>query len=166
MMEALTDKFAGVVAGQGNALKSMGERERESVLSEARTQTQWLDSPKMQETLTRSDFRIAELRTGKLSVFLCLPARYMDTHDRWLRVIVNLAVGKLELRGREAAAKSAPVLLLLEEFPVLRHMEKLETAAGLLAGSGVKMWIILQDLSRLKQHYKRAGRRSSPMPAC
>ena len=44
MMESLVDKFDGVVAGQGNALKAMAEKER-AVLSEARTQTRWLDSP-------------------------------------------------------------------------------------------------------------------------
>ena len=45
MMEALGDKFFGVIKSQARALKSMAEKERESVLSEARTQTQFLDSP-------------------------------------------------------------------------------------------------------------------------
>ena len=100
MMEALGDEFFGVVKGAGRALKSMAEKERESVLSEARTQTEFLDSPAVQETLKRSDFRLRDLKRGILSVFLCLPARYMDTHERWLRVIINLAVGALEPRGR------------------------------------------------------------------
>ena len=46
------------------------------------------------------------------------------------------------------------MLLLLEEFPVLKHMEKLEAAAGQLAGSGVKLWVIVQNLGQLKRHYK------------
>ena len=69
MMEALGDAFFGVVKGAGLALKSMADKERESVFSEARTQTEFLDSPAVQATLHRS-------------VFLCLPARYMDTHER------------------------------------------------------------------------------------
>jgi type IV secretion system protein VirD4 len=155
MMEALGDQFYGVVKGQGLALKSMAEKERESVLSEARTQTQFLESPPVQATLLKSDFRLRDLKSGTLSVFLCLPARYMDTHERWLRVIVNLAIGALEPRGREQRAdKATPVLLLLEEFPVLRHMEKLEIAAGQLAGSGVKLWVIVQNLGQLKRYYK------------
>jgi len=157
MMEAMGDKFFGVIKSQGRALKSMADKERESVLSEARTQTQFLDSPMLQDTLLKSDFRLKDLKRGTLSVFLCLAARYMDTHERWLRVIINLAVGALEPRGHEdeaAKRKATPVLLLLEEFPVLKHMEKLETAAGQLAGSGVKLWVIVQNFGQLERHYK------------
>jgi type IV secretion system protein VirD4 len=106
----------------------------------------------------KSDFSLKDLKRGTLSVFLCLPARYMDTHERWLRVIVNLAIGALEPRGHEdeaARKKATPVLLLLEEFPVLRHMEKLETAAGQLAGSGVKLWVIVQNFGQLERYYEK-----------
>jgi type IV secretion system protein VirD4 len=134
----------------------MHEKERESVLSETRTQTQFLDSPAMRKVLTKSSFGLDEFKGEKpISVFLCLPARHMDTHDRWLRVIVNLAIGALEPRRTDAVTKEKPpVLLLLEEFPVLKHMEKLEAAAGQLAGSGVKLWVIVQNLGQLKRHYK------------
>ena len=156
MMKALGDDFERVVYGQGEAFLDMQEKERESVLSEARTQTQFLDSPALRKVLTKSDFRLAEFKGGKpLSVFLCLPARHMDTHDRWLRVIINLAIGALEPRRSDAKDKDKPpVLLLLEEFPVLKHMEKLEAAAGQLAGSGVKLWVIVQNLGQLKRHYQ------------
>jgi type IV secretion system protein VirD4 len=156
MMKALGNDFERVVLGQGEALADMADKERESVLSEARTQTQFLDSPALREVLTRSSFRLAEFKGDKrISVFLCLPARHMDTHDRWLRVIINLAVGALEPRRSDVKKKDkAPVLLLLEEFPVLKHMEKLEAAAGQLAGSGVKLWVIVQNLGQLKRHYK------------
>jgi type IV secretion system protein VirD4 len=33
-------------------------------------------------------------------------------------------------------------------------MEKLEIAAGQLAGSGVKLWVIVQNLGQLKRYYK------------
>jgi type IV secretion system protein VirD4 len=142
MMESIGERFGGVVQGQGAALKNMADKERQSVLSEARTQTQFLDSKLLQRTLLKSDFRLGDLKRERLSVFLCLPARYMDSQDRWLRVIINLAIGALEPKGFAGAADrsgAVPVLLLLEEFPVLKHMEKLETAAGLLAGAGVRL---------------------------
>lgn len=156
MMKALDDEFERVVSGQGEAFEDMQDKERESVLSEARTQTQFLDSPALRSVLTKSDFRLGDFKGGTpLSVFLCLPARHMDTHDRWLRVIINLAIGALEPRRSDAAdKKKPPVLLLLEEFPVLKHMEKLEAAAGQLAGSGVKLWVIVQNLGQLKRHYQ------------
>ena len=33
-------------------------------------------------------------------------------------------------------------------------MASIETAAGFSAGFGVKLWVIIQDLSQLKRHYK------------
>ena len=158
MMEGLGDEFEGVVKGAGRALKSMAEKERESVLSEARTQTEFLDSPAVRKTLQRSDFRLKDLKSGILSVFLCLPARHMDTHDRWLRVIINLAIGALEPRpqvGQAGKGKATPVLMLLEEFAGLKYMEKLEAAAGQLAGSGVRLWIVVQNVGQLTRHYEK-----------
>jgi type IV secretion system protein VirD4 len=158
MLIVTGDNFERVVQGQGEALKAMHEKERESVLSETRTQTQFLDSPSLRRILLKSDFSLKDLNQEVLSVFLCLPARHMDTHDRWLRVIVNLAISALEPSRKKRRARSqgrVPVLLLLEEFPVLRHMEKLEAAAGQLAGSGVKLWIIIQNLGQLKRHYDK-----------
>jgi type IV secretion system protein VirD4 len=156
MMKGFGDDFERVVYGVGEWFLDMDQKERESVLSEARTQTQFLDSPALRKVLAKSSFRLAELKGSKpLSVFLCLPARHMDTHDRWLRVIINLAIGALEPRRSDPKQQDKPaVLLLLEEFPVLKHMEKLEAAAGQLAGSGVKLWVIVQNLGQLKRHYK------------
>ena len=49
-----------------------------------------------------------------------------------------------------------PVWFVLEEFPALGHMRSIETAAGLMAGFGVKLWSVLQDLTQLKTHYPKS----------
>jgi type IV secretion system protein VirD4 len=49
-----------------------------------------------------------------------------------------------------------PVWFVLEEFPTLGHMRSIETAAGLLAGYGVKLWAVLQDLTQLQTHYQKS----------
>ena len=46
-----------------------------------------------------------------------------------------------------------PVLFLLDEFPVLGHMEAIENAVGLARGFGIQLWFFLQDLSQLKNNY-------------
>jgi type IV secretion system protein VirD4 len=48
------------------------------------------------------------------------------------------------------------VLFVLDEFPVLGHMKAIETAAGLMAGFGVKLWAIMQNVGQLRQHYDKA----------
>ena len=49
-----------------------------------------------------------------------------------------------------------PVWFVLEEFPTLGHMRSIEMAAGLMAGFGVKLWTVLQDLTQLKTHYSKS----------
>jgi len=136
------------VAGQ---LEAMGDRELGSVLSAAKTQTQWLDDQRMKDVLVDSDFRMADLKRKRTTIYLCLPAMRMGTHARWLRLMILLALSVME---RTKEKPPAPVLFVLDEFPVLGYIQAIETAAGLMAGFGVKLWVILQNVGQLKRHYK------------
>ncbi len=137
-------------AGFGEQLRGMGEKERGSVLSAARTQTQWLDSPKMRKILQSSNFAMRDLTAERMTLYLCLPASRMGSHSRWLRLMVMLAMTTLE------QAKKKPerdVLFILDEFAVLGYIQAIEIAAGLMAGYGVKLWPILQNIGQLMRHY-------------
>jgi type IV secretion system protein VirD4 len=49
-------------------------------------------------------------------------------------------------------------LFLLDEFAALGRLESIERAMGLMAGYGLQLWPILQDMSQLKDLYgARAG---------
>lgn len=126
--------------------------ERSSVLSSLRKHLDFLRSEAMQSVLQGDELDLAELKRGETTVYLCLPAGRMGTNRRWLRLFVNLAIEALE---REIARpETPPVLLLLDEFPVLGHMAQIEDAAGQIAGFGVKLFIVIQDLSQLKTLYR------------
>lgn len=129
------------------------DNERGSVLSTARRHTKFLDYPPLRESLRSHGFELSDLKTldGGLTVYLCLPAGRMGTCSRWFRLFVNMA---LEAMEREPARPATPVLAVLEEFHVLGTMRQLEVAAGLVAGFGMKLLIVLQDLTQLKRHYK------------
>ena len=98
----------------------------------------------MLRTTDRSDFKLNDLRSGAITLYLVLPGMRMGTHYRWLRLVIQQALAAME---RTPAPRDAlPVWFILEEFPVLRHMQAIESAAGLMAGFGVKLWAVLQDL--------------------
>lgn len=151
MMLAACKKYSDV-SGTGKSFRDMAERERASILSSARTQTDFLADGKMQDILKSSSLRLSELKTGKTTLYLCLPATRMNTHSKWLRVIVNLAVVAMEQVKQKP---DIPVLFLLDEFHVLGHMASIQTAAGLMAGFGVKLWVVLQDISQIEDHYPK-----------
>ena len=125
-------------------------RERDSVLSTARRHLHFLGYPKIQETLRRSSFDLRDLKRKRVSVYLSLPAMRMGSCSRWLRLFVNLTLAAME---HERKAPAHPVLMMLDEFAVLGTMKQIEDAAGQIAGLGVKLWVVLQDLGQLKALY-------------
>ncbi|MBU1210921.1 MAG: type IV secretory system conjugative DNA transfer family protein [Alphaproteobacteria bacterium] len=153
-VEATNPDLAAALEGAARDFYDKADRERASVLSVALRNTKFLDYPELRACLSGHDFDLGELKTAPqgLTIYLCLPAGRMATCNRWFRLFVNLAFEAME---RERRVKPAiPVLAVLEEFHVLGFMQQLETAAALIAGFGMKLLIVLQDLTQLRRHYK------------
>ena len=145
------DLGSAVMAG---ALDFYGksETEQSGVHSTINRHTNFLDYTAFRKVLTKSDFRLGELKSDPngLSVYLCFPATRGDLSKRWMRLFVNQMLDAME---RERTRPAVPVLVCLDEFPVLGYMKQIETAAGLIASFGVKLWFILQDWSQGKALY-------------
>jgi type IV secretion system protein VirD4 len=62
------------------------------VLSSAQRHTHFMDSPRLVDSTSASDFRFADLKERPGTVFLCLPPDRLDTYARWLRLLVGQAV--------------------------------------------------------------------------
>lgn len=81
----------GLVARAANRQLGKSEREAAGVLSSAQRHTHFLDSQRMAAVLGRSDFRFEELKERTCTVFLVLPPDRLNTHARWLRLMVRAA---------------------------------------------------------------------------
>ena len=182
----------GLIARAANRFLGKADREAAGVLSGAQRHTHFLDSPRIVQSLERSDFRFADLRHALTTVFLVLPPNRMDAYSRWLRLLVSealqdIARGAEALTALESAQEAAgaprgptepltaarafpalsaplaspgtgprlrtPTLFLLDEFAALGRLEAVERAMGLMAGYGLQLWPILQDLSQLRDLY-------------
>jgi len=146
--------FHGVVAAVGEQMISMAEKQQSGVMESARTNTEFMDSTPMRRLLEASDFDLGELKTNPrgLSVFLTLPQRFMQTHYRWLRLMIALAVGEME-RIKRRPATGHPTLFVLDEFAGLKRMEVIENAAAQAAGFGIKFFFVVQNLPQLDDIY-------------
>jgi type IV secretion system protein VirD4 len=133
------------------------QNERGSVLSTARRHLKFIDlfrnNPVGRAALESHSFDLAALKTKPTTIYLCLPARHIGTCNRWLRLFVNLTLQSME-QTRGALPGGVPVLCVLDEFATLGHLQQVEDAAGQIAGFGVKLWPVLQDLSQLKALYE------------
>ena len=144
------DEYDGFLRLLALTFMEKAARELGSILSTAREQTAILDSPTMADVLTASDLRLRDIKRKPTTIYMCLPAARLATHFRWLRIIVNLTLAALE--DRHVPPIPGPVAA--RRIAVLGHMESIEKAAGQIAGFGVKLWTILQDLGQLKATYK------------
>ena len=158
LSDTLNENVRDVIEGAAQCIREMGDNERGSVLSTARRNLRFLATPKIKQALSRSNFDIDALKTSKggMSIYLCLPARMFPTHARFLRLIISMLLFRMEESGLDKAACGHATLFILDEFAALGHMEMLEKAAGLMAGYGVKLWPIVQDLSQMQKHYKES----------
>lgn len=131
---------------------SKAGNELASVQSTIARHTKFLDYPAFRRVLRNSTFKLGDLKTNPkgVSVYLCFPATRAELSKRWMRLFV---IQLLDAMEREETIPDVPVLACLDEFPVLGHMRQLETAAGLIASFGVKLWFILQDWSQGKALY-------------
>jgi type IV secretion system protein VirD4 len=151
------DAMGGVILGEAKAFQQLhqrSEREFGSILSTARTQTEFLDSMALRAIYQKSDFRLRDLKREDVTLYICLPAMRMATHANWLRVLITQAL--IAFEGEPARAGKPPVLVVLEEFPILGYMRSLEAAAGQIAGFGVKLWAVIQDLTQIKKLYRQS----------
>uniref|UniRef100_UPI000D40E973 type IV secretory system conjugative DNA transfer family protein n=1 Tax=unclassified Variovorax TaxID=663243 RepID=UPI000D40E973 len=148
----------GMISGQAQLVMFMGTEERGSVLSTTDRHTKFLEGRKMPmvlaKSLTRARLDLARLKRDKrpITVYLCLKPRYMATHARWLRLMVSAIIGAVD-EVPEPPASGYRILAILDEFPVLGHLRAIETAVGYIAGYGLQIWTVLQDLSQLKRDY-------------
>ena len=147
------ERLALAIRGAANDFYEKGDKEMASVLSTARRHMKFLASKAMLNVLRGDSLDLRHLKSNPrgVTVYLCLPAGRMGTFNRWMRLFVNMFIESME---REETVPRSPVLLCLDEFPVLGHMKILEDAIGQVASFNVKIWILLQDLNQLKAIYK------------
>jgi type IV secretion system protein VirD4 len=149
------EKFQGILAAVGKRFLNTPPNERGSIFSTAAAQTDFLDSLPLRAISQRSQFPLRALAGDQpTTIYLCLPVGRMETHYRWLRMIVQQACTTLEKLGTYPRDKHR-ILFLMEEFPVLGHMDIMERAAAYFPGFGVTLWSIVQDITQLKRYYEK-----------
>lgn len=142
---------SGLAQDALSLLQDTGDDERGSFRSTLSRQLRWMADPRMQEHLKPKGFSLADAVRGNWSVFVVIPPALIPRMKRWLRLIVRLA---FEAKMQSAFEHEGhQTLFLLDEFPALGHFQIIEEAAGYMAGYGIKLVPIIQNIGQIKQHY-------------
>jgi type IV secretion system protein VirD4 len=127
-------------------------KEIQSIVSSARTQTESFDDVGIATDLEKNGIDFEDLKREPVTVYLILPPDMMERNAKWLRLLLTSAIhGVLRVRR-----KGEPrVLFMLDEFYALGHLEIIATVWALVRGYGIRLMPMLQDLGQLKTLYPK-----------
>lgn len=147
------DAIDGIVQNSIGEFSAFGEDSKtlESILATAQDCTTFLESPPLRQSLKKNDFDPYELTNGKTTVYLCLPERFLITHNRWLRLVVGVCLKACNYKPDKR------VNFLLDEFAILGKMQDIENAYAFSRGQNISMWVFVQSLTQLKDIYGENG---------
>ena len=97
-------------------------------------------------------FKFSQMKQEETTIYLILPPEHLETHKRFLRLFINLAISQMSIGGKS----KYPVLLMMDEFLALGRMEEVEKAYGLMAGYNLILWPFVQDFGRLEDMYGKS----------
>ena len=102
------------------------------------------------DAVSGSDVSFDDLKAEGTTVYVMIPAERISDYGVWLALVTRHAINAVATqRGNQR------VLFLLDEFANMGRIASLAEALTLLPGYGVRVWVIVQDLSHLQQVYGR-----------
>lgn len=144
-----SEAFDGHVRRLANQIAGFSTEGAPAIWSTLRRSLNFLQTPRMSEVMADTDLDFRTLKDQPTTVYLVLPAKRLQTHGAWLRIMIAMILNQIS----DSRQPQHPVLLLLDECASLGRLDILETAVGLMRGYGIKLWLVWQDLPQLQSVY-------------
>jgi len=151
-----------VVARAAQEVIDKEDRNFDGVVSQAQTALRMYTDPVVGANTSASDFRIADLvsHDKPVSLYFVVPAGQQERLRPLTRLFFTLLVNRLTV---QLAPNKHRLLLMIDEFPTLRRMDIFAHALSYVAGYGIKVFLIAQDIRQLEEAY---GNKESIVSNC
>ncbi len=150
-------KVHPAIASIARELQNKSEAERSGVVSTAMTYLALYRDPIIADNTATSDWRIADLVTGKqpVSLYLVVPPSDLSRTRPLVRLILNQIGRRLteNLDHVGGEPRQHQLLLMLDEFPALGRLDFFETSLAFLAGYRIRAFLIAQSLHQIDKAY-------------
>jgi len=122
-----------------------------SILSNLQKATEpWSAGAAAGKLSSSSTFQLSDLTDSTVTLYLCVDEEFLDTYDRWLRVMVGCVLKTLT--RAKAKRPERKVVLMLDEVAVLGRLDTLEKQSGLLRAYCTPV-LIWQNLPQIIEIY-------------
>ena len=146
--------WGGMLARLGSQIANLKDKELNGVLSTANRHTAFMDTLPIAESTKASSFDPAELRKGKVTVYLILPPEYLRSQSALLRLWIG---SMLRACVKAGAGESNKVHFVLDEAASLGRLEVLDDAVDKYRGYGVRLQFYYQSIGQLKKCWGNDG---------
>ena len=144
---------SGLAQDSYSLIEDAGDDEAGSFRTTLSRQLRWMADPRMQNHLQGDGFSLRKIIRENGSVYICIPPLMIPRMKRWLRCVVQIAMAtKMELGPSN---KRQQMLFMLDEFPALENFKLIEDAAGYMAGYGIKLVPVIQNIGQIKKLYDK-----------
>jgi type IV secretion system protein VirD4 len=143
-----SEAWGGILARLGGQLTHFIDKERSSTLTTVSRHLRFLDSLAVVESTKRSSFDPAELRSGKMTIYLILPPDQMKSQSPLLRMWIGSMLRAVVSGGPQ---EQNIVRFVLDEAASLGHLEVIDDAVDKFRGYGVRLIFCYQSLGQLKK---------------
>lgn len=137
---------------------AMHDRFRTSVQGTARSYLKWLAGDDLERCLSASDFALSDLMCAEAPVSLYVQVAPADAVA--LKPLVRLlfyaaaqALTAHETTDDAGRAKQRPLLMVMDEFPLLGRLAFFEKSLRLMSGYGIKTMFVAQSLNDIVETY-------------
>ena len=140
--------FHGVLQQLGYQLGWHVDKQLGSVMSMAQRHTNIFDSPLIVDATSRTDWNPADLRSGRMTVYLVVPPDKLVIWAGLMRLWLGCI---LRIITRGVPSERQPVLFLIDEAAHIGRMQALEDGITLMRGMGIRLWLFFQSIDQLNK---------------
>lgn len=149
-----------IIANIAKTMTNKEDKDRSGVLSTAKSLLSLYLDPIVAKNTNCSDFLVRDLMTGKkpVSLYYVVEPDDMERMAPLTRLFYALFIrrnaSKMEFaNGRSTKSYTFPLLMIIDEMTSLNKLPILQEALGYVAGYGIRMFMLAQDITQVEDLY-------------
>jgi type IV secretion system protein VirD4 len=149
-----------IVANVAQTMRKKEDKDRSGVMSTAKALLSLYLDPVVAQNTNCSDFLVRDLMTHHkpVSLYYVVGPADMDRMTPLTRLFYALFIRRnaadMEFEGgRSKKSYTFPLLMIIDEMTSLRKLPIIEEALGYVAGYGIRMFMLVQDIAQVESFY-------------
>lgn len=149
-----------MVANAAKTMLNKEDKDRSGVLSTAKSLLSLYLDPIIAKNTSCSDFLVRDLMTGEkpVALYFVVGPSDMERMTPLTRLFYSLFIRRnaVDMKfegGRSVANYTHPLLMIIDEAISLRKLPILQEALSYVAGYGIRMFLLVQDITQVEDLY-------------